>query len=352
MKTLCIDKYTVGELLAPLFLPDIGTFFNQDVNSAREMIVKIKEAGALVLKGETLHRSDIVLNDETLEKYYSAKRGIIEERYREVIERKVVSLEDYEKIFNLCKEIKMPFVLSVYDIEGADFAIQIGASALKIASSNIVHNVLVKHVASLKVPIIIDTGKSTIEEIARAVQWAQDTGCKDIILEHSPEAPPSPLVNHNLRMLTTLKEIYNYPVGLSDHHSDDEMLYAATAIGVQVLEKGICPDNAEDDQDVYHALPIGRLAEVIEKCNNIFTAMGESMRYLPRDRKKYSARMGLIARRDVVSGEYLSLETVDFAFPSKGIPVEQWDAVIGWEFTVDLPKGSIISWGYVKYFSS
>ena len=78
MKTLCIDKYTVGESLAPIFLPDIGTFFNQDVDSARELIVKIKEAGALILKGEILHRSDIALNDETLEKFYSAKGGIIE----------------------------------------------------------------------------------------------------------------------------------------------------------------------------------------------------------------------------------------------------------------------------------
>jgi sialic acid synthase SpsE len=328
----------------PLFLPDIGTFFNQDMSLAREMVAQLKEAGATVVKGEILHRVELCLDDDAQERYYDPRKGFVAERWRDLMARKVVPLERYAELFEHCRKQGLAFVLSVYDRSGADFARRIGATALKIASSNLVNQPLIDHVAGLGLPMLIDTGKASMEEIARAVQWAQDAGAAGICLQHSPLAPPTPLTEHNLRMLQTFRAIYGFPVGLSDHHAGEEMLYAATALGAAILEKGVCRDDNPADQDVAHALPLSQVAEAMRKCANIHAALGAPMRYLRADAPKHNQRMGLVAARALRAGDALSLESVEFAWPNLGIHVEHWELVRNWRARRDLQAGAVIRW--------
>ncbi|MFA6224296.1 MAG: N-acetylneuraminate synthase family protein [Desulfomonilaceae bacterium] len=348
MKPFYIDRFLVAEDEPPIFLPDIGTFFNQDMEIARNLVKKLKTSGVQLIKGEILHDAAISSNNDTSETYLSRNRGVVKERYRDLIERKVVSLYEYELLFNYCKTEGMGFVLSVYDFVGAEFGKHIGASALKVASSNIVHQPLIEFVARLKLPMIIDTGKSTLEEIARAVNWAQDAGAEMIMIQHSPEAPPAPIENHNLRMISTLRKLFDYPIGLSDHHAGEEMLYAAIALGASAVEKGVCPDEHKADQDTYHAMPVSQVSEVVEKCRRIHMALGSGMRYLRRDRTKYTSRMGLVSAANLINGDRLTLSNVSFAFPAEGVPVEHWGIIEGWIIRHEIPAGKPIQWRDVK----
>ena len=268
---------SIGDGAPPLFLPDIGTFFNQDMALAEDMVHRLKAAGAVAIKGELVHRIDMVVDDHTHERYIGKGGAVVAERYRDLMARKVVPLDSYARLFAVCADLDLPVVLSIYDREGADFARQIGASALKIASSNIVHRALIEYVAAAVLPMLLDTGKSTLEEIGRAVGWARDGDAERLIVEHSPDPPPAGLDQHHLRMLPTLRSLFDCPVGLSDHHAGEEMLYAGIALGAHVLEKGICPDDTPADQDVHHALPIGRLAAVLSRCADVHAALGEAM---------------------------------------------------------------------------
>ena len=338
----------VGPDHPPIVLPDIGTFFNQDFALAESMIKSVSAAGCKFLKGEILHRADICLDDDTKETYYGVKTGLVSERYRELVERKVVPLNVVKDQMALARSLKLDVVLSVYDIEGADFAAQQGAVAIKAASSNIAHEPLIRYIAALKLPMIIDTGKSTMEEIARAVQWARDAGAERLIVEHSPDAPPAPVAQHHLRMLKTLAQVFSCPVGLSDHHAGSEMMIAGAALGASILEKGVCPDGVPVDQDVTHALPLSQLSDLRVMCQNVHAALGSPMRTLKRDRAKPAARMGLVARCDLAAGDVISLATVDFAFPAKGIETEHWSIVDGWTVSGEIKAGTPIRWNDVR----
>jgi sialic acid synthase SpsE len=149
-------------------------------------------------------------------------------------------------------------------------------------------------------------------------------------------------------MLTTLRQTFDRPVGLSDHHAGDEMLYAAVALGAHALEKGIIPDGMQRDQDVHHALPIALFEEVWVKCRRIHAALGSNMRYARRDREKYISRMGLAAAQDLSPGDVVTLENVRFAFPAKGIPVEHWEIVAGWKLRKPVSRGAVIRWQDVE----
>jgi len=342
-------QYDIYVGSAPIILPDIGTFFNQDIEMALSLTQQIAASGCSFLKAEILHTADICLPGETLEPYYDGKSDFVQENYRGLIERKVLSLESYSKIFRYARSLELGIVVSIYDFEGVDFAVKEGVCALKIASSNIVHAPLIKYAAKTLLPLIIDTGRANMDEIARAVHWAKEAGCKNLIVEHSPSAPPVPLSSHLLPMMKRFELAFDVLPGLSDHHAGEEMMYAAAALGVPILEKGVCLDNAPIDQDVYHALPISKLKEVVQKCHNIHQAMGSDLRYIPKEKKKTSDRMCLVAKKDLQEGDMISLDNVMFAFPQIGIPVEMWEIVENKFLHHSVPKGSPIYWHNVSF---
>jgi sialic acid synthase SpsE len=347
-----IGGIEIGDGCPPLLLADIGTFFNQDLSLAEHMVRGLKEAGCSLIKGEILHTADIVLDDETLETYFSPETGVVRERYRELVERKVVPLSDYARLFELCRQLGMPVVVSVYDIEGANFAHEIESAALKIASTNVVHRPLIEHAAGLGRPLLLDTGKSSFEEIVRAIQWARDAGAIDIVVEHSPDAPPAPVSEHHLRMLSTLKNVFDCPVGLSDHHDGNDMMIAAVALGAHVIEKGVCMDDAPLDQDVTHAIRLGEVAGLLRRCQSVYEGLGAAMRELPRGHVRPFARMGLVAGQNLRPGDVVSLQTVTFAWPAKGVPVEDWGAVVGWRIRRSVLIGAPIAWSDVEPISA
>lgn len=352
MEIVKFGNIPVGPGCAPVLLPDIDMFFNRDLQVADKTIRKLVSSGVNVIKGAVIHTAEIALNDGTQEVYFSPKSGMVSENYRELMERKVMTFDEHEQIFRLCKYLGPELVLSVYDMEGASFAKEIGACALKVPSTNITHEPLIRFLGKLQLPVIIDTGKSTLEEISRSVQWARDAGIKELVLEHSPEAPPSPLVNHNLKMITSLQKAFDCPVGLSDHHSGDEMMYAAVALGAAVLEKGVCADDQEEDQDVFHSMRVGEVSDIRIKCQNIYDALGDNMRNLARDRPKSAARMGLVAAKSLKSGSSICEENIGFAFPAKGVSTEYWSLVQGWKIKADMEAGEVIGWENLEPISS
>ena len=341
-QTFEIGHRKIGEGELPLFLPDIGTFFNQDVSLAHQLVEQLLKSGVEAIKGELLHTADIALDVDYEVKYYGETEGFRSERYRELIERKVVALDDYEQIFAYCRQRQVPFVLSVYDLEGTDFAKQIGVSALKVASSNITHLPLIRYLAESKLPLILDTGRANFSEVAQAVEWLKKFGAEQVIIEHSPKAPPAPVNEQNLQFINTLKTSFKAPVGLSDHHAGNEMLYAATLFGACVLEKGLCSDDQALDQDVTHAMSISEVASALQQIKLFHDCIGDGEKEVLQ--QKHPARMGMNAKYDLQKGQHLTLETVNFAFPAIGIGAEHWEQVESKVLLKDLAAGQPISW--------
>lgn len=340
--TLMFGNRKVGGGECPLFLPDIGTFFNQDVALATHMVAQLADMGVEAIKGEILHDERIALDVDYEVRYFGEKEGFKSERYRDLIRRKVVSFEDYERIFSQATQSRLPVVLSVYDFEGADFANQIGACALKIASSNLTHYPLMDYLSTLKLPLILDTGRATLGEIAQGVDRLRQKGVDQLLIEHSPKAPPAPVSEQNIKFIKTLANTFHTPVGLSDHHAGTEMLMAATVMGASLLEKGLCEDNAALDQDVTHALPLGKVSEVLQQIELYHSALGSGMKEAEIER--HPARMGLVAKTALKKGDVLTLDNVFFAFPAVGISVINWDEVAGQCLSSDLPEGQPIQW--------
>jgi N,N'-diacetyllegionaminate synthase len=329
MKKFRIGRMEVGGGGPPAFWPDIDVYFKGNVERAVQLVEQIRAAGLGVVKAAALHDARICLDTAARTEFFVRGQGMVSERYRDIIERHVVGIASLRRIFGHVRDKGLDLVVSVYDDEGIALADEMDAAAIKIPSSNIVHAPLIRAVASTGRPMVIDTGRSSMAEIARAVTWARGAGAERLLLQHSPPAPPAPASTFHLRMMGELGTRFDVPYGLSDHHIGTEMLLVAVALGASVLEKGVCAEGTAADIDIAHALPASQLRRVRELIEMAHAALGNRERELPDNRPRPADRMGLVAARDLQAGEVIDLGAVRFAFPALGIPVEAWDEVAG-----------------------
>lgn len=291
-----------------------------------------------------LHDAGICLDCGLEEVITDAEARVTTERYRDVIGRKVLPLSSHDELFSHARRRGLSLALSVYDGTGVAYAVERGVEIIKVASSNIVHKPLIERIARTGKPTIIDTGRASLGEILRAVQWFVNAGGSALIVEYSPPAPPAPPSMQNIRFIDTLRTICQCPIGLSDHHVGDEMLYAAVAVGAAVLEKGVCPNDLDREQDRAHALVVRELRDVVRKCSNVHMGMGNTIPELRAPQPTHPARMGLVAARDLERGDVLTEHEVGFAFPAVGVAVEDIERVLGWRVRSGVRAGAPIRW--------
>ncbi|WP_164516700.1 N-acetylneuraminate synthase family protein [Minwuia thermotolerans] len=328
----------------PLLLPDIDMFFNADIAMAQHMVKAVRDAGLTIIKAAVLHDEAIALNCGTMETFLDNRGRPVTVDYRRLISKKVISKDEHRRLFRFIQDTGLELVLSVYDLEGLNLAVDSGAVAIKIPSSNITHQPLIAAAALAPVPLIVDTGKSTMVEIARALEWAAPARERGLIVEHSPEAPPAPLARHQLMMIPRLAETFDLNAGLSDHHHGNEMMLAATALGAVVLEKGLTVDDPDSDQDVYHAMRLSDLKPLRRQVEMIYDALGDGRRTRPSDRPVPHSRMGAVAARGLSTGEMLSLSNVGFALPPLGVGAEHWPIIEGWQARREVAAGEPVGW--------
>jgi sialic acid synthase SpsE len=352
-----LGPYALAADSPPVFLAEIGGFFGQDMDLASAMIRRIIQVGRdvpqqpMILKTEILHDAAICIPSPTTETYAAKDGRVQRENYRALIERKVVPLAHYAGLLQLCRDEGMPFLVSVYDFAGADFAVQQGAVALKLGSPNIVHLPLLRHCASKGLPMVLDTGRATLGEVQRALDVVRQTGCENVVLEHSPDGHPALPKAHNLRILETYLQAFGLPVGLSDHHVGIEMLFMSIALGACVLEKGVhvAPDDL--DIDISHAMNLDDLREVLLAVHGCWQALGAPTRDMSVPIEGVlgtSQRQCLVARGDLSVGQPINLQTVRFAFPRLGVGVEHWDLVEGWQLRKPVKAGEPVQWNDIE----
>lgn len=346
-----IGGVMVGDEYPTVFVAEVGTFFNKDIDLAQSYLRQIARAGAPIFKTEVLHDPEVCLDTDTVLKYNHA-HGTKVERYRDIVDRKCVPLIDYRKLFNLCNELKIPFIATVYDPPGIDFFVDAGGAAIKIARDNINNVPLIRHAAKTGLPIIFDAGIVYFDEVAYAVRLAQTEGAGGVIVNHHPGSNPAPPQVHNMRVMQTYKEALRVPVGLACHYRGDEILYLAVGMGANLIEKGVVDDPDRVDEDLVSAAKMSEVEEIIKKVNNCWQAMGQAPARHREPRDFSSApRKGLVAKHPIASGDAFTLDNLRFAWPAIGISVEYWDLVLGSLAARQIEADEVIHWSDLRFES-
>ena len=142
-----------------------------------------------------------------------------------------------------CEGRKILFSASVFDEASAD-RLDPFVQFHKVASFEMTHLPLVRHLAEKGKPMIVSTGTATLNEVAKTVEAVRQHGNPELMLMQCTAAYPAPPESLNIKALVTMREAFGLPVGLSDH-SRDPFVGPLTAIGMgaNLLEKHVTLDN-------------------------------------------------------------------------------------------------------------
>lgn len=313
-----------------LIIAEAGVNHNGNIDLAIELIDKAKECGADIVKFQTAKLDSLVSKNATMAEYQKNNIGK-ETSQKEMLEKLLLSYEDFKRLAKYCKEIGIKFLSTPFDIESVDFLDEIGCDIWKIPSGEITNYPYLVKIASTRKPIILSTGMSDIVEVRECVELLKKNGAGDITLLHCTTQYPTLYTDVNLKAMITLKNEFGLNVGYSDHTMGIEVPIAAVAMGALVIEKHFTLDKTMEGPDHKASLEPKELKEMVLAIRNIEEALGDGVKkpVVAEIANKIVARKSIIASRDIEIGEVLSEENITTKRPGNGINPMRWNEVVG-----------------------
>ena len=128
-----------------------------------------------------------------------------------------------------------------------------------------------------------------------------------------------------------LREIFGYPVGLSDHCMGESISVASVALGSRIIEKHFTIDRDLPGWDHEMSADPTEMKRLVDATRAVFTALGSSRRSVSpaEEAKKLKFRRSLVSTRDLAAGAVLTVDDLVAKRPGTGIPPDEICRVIG-----------------------
>ena len=282
-KGVRIGDRLVGEGEPVFVVAEIGINHNGDIALAKALIDAAKEAGADAVKFQK-RTVEVVYSPEELARTRENPFGSTNGDLKRGLE---LEFEEYSEIDHYCKEKEMIWFASCWDEGSVDFISQFHAPCYKIASASLTDDNLLRYHRKKLRPLILSTGMSTMEEIRHAVEVL---GAEDLILLHCTSTYPSKPEELNLRMIQTLKDNFDCPIGYSGHEVGLAATLAAVTLGACVIERHITLDRSMWGSDQAASVESQGFKHLTKDIRLIELALGDGIK------RVYESEMPVLAK--------------------------------------------------------
>lgn len=196
--------------------------------------------------------------------------------YIEYRRRMEFTFEEYAEIDRYCRDKKMDWLASCWDEEAVDFIEQFNPPAYKIASATLTDLDLLRKTRATGRPLMLSSGMSELWQITQAVDTV---GQEKLLLFHATSTYPCPPEELNLRMITTLRDMYpTIPIGYSGHEVGLAPTWAAVALGASFVERHITLDRALWGSDQAASVEVMGMHNLVRNIRDIEIALGDGVK--------------------------------------------------------------------------
>lgn len=348
-KMIKIANCLIGNKYPPFIIAEMSGNHNQSLDRALAIVEAAAKAGAHAVKLQTYTPDTMTIDIEEGEFYIDDPNSLWKgASLYKLYQQAHTPWEWHKPIFNKCNELGIICFSTPFDETAVDFLESLNVPAYKIASFENNHLPLIRKAASTGRPLIISTGMATIAEIDEAVKTAREAGCRDIVLLKCTSTYPALPEDSNILTIPHMRDLFNCPIGLSDHTVGMGVAVASVALGATMIEKHFTLSCADGGVDSAFSMEPGEMKMLVEETQKAWQALGR-VSYDKTEKEKASAvfRRSVYVVKDVEKGEKFTADNIRIIRPGNGIPPKFYDIILGKIASCDIKRGTPMSWEFI-----
>ncbi|MEQ1956683.1 N-acetylneuraminate synthase family protein [Mesorhizobium yinganensis] len=255
------------------------------------------------------------------------------------------TLEQWRGIKAHCDKAGLDFISSPFSNAAVDLLEEVGVTKYKIGSGEVSNFLMLEKIARTGKDIILSSGMSDLAELDSAVNFLRLFGNKLTVLQCCTSYPTK-AEDIGLRVMDSLRERYDLPVGLSDHSGVIYPCLAAATLGASVLEFHIIFDKRMFGPDSSSSLSVDEVKNLAEGVRFIESAMGHGTEKADNSRFESLRKVfgkSLAVNRELKAGAVLTFDVLEAKKPAGyGIPAKEYMRVVGKRLKYDLDSWSFL----------
>jgi len=338
-KDMIINGFTLDQYSKRFIIAEIGMNHNGLYDNAIKLIDIAVESGADSVKFQMRCLEELYSQDAL-----DVSKGDLSTQYTLGLLKKFeLTFKEYKKLAQYCKDKKILFLCTPWDIKSIDLIEKIGVPAYKVASADMTNYALLDHLCEKGKPIILSTGMSKKEEIDNVVNYLKDKKNKvSFALLHCNSTYPAPFKDINLNYMEKLSE-YNVPIGYSGHERGIAVSLAAVALGATIIERHITLDRNMEGPDHSASLESNDFKLLVKGIREIEKAMGS-------DKDRVITQGELINRENLSKSIYANIninkndifkkDMFVFKSPGQGLQPSELNNILGKKAMNSIAKGN------------
>lgn len=341
-----VAQFTISPTHRPFVIAEMSGNHNQSLDRALEIVDAVADAGAHALKLQT-YTPDTITFDGASDEFYirDAQSLWADKNLYKLYAEAYTPWEWHKPIFDHAKKRGMLAFSSPFDTTAVDFLESLDVPLYKIASFENTDHILLKKVAQTGKLVIMSTGVASVADLDESVKVLRANGCKDLILLKCTSTYPATPETTNLLTIPHMRQLFDVPVGLSDHTMGIGAAVAAVALGAVVLEKHVTLRRADGGVDSAFSLEPHELKNLVIETERAQLAMGQvSYTLTPKEAKSLQFKRSLYVVQNMKAGDPFTPDTVRSIRPANGLHTRHYDDIIGKTATQNISAGTALDW--------
>jgi sialic acid synthase SpsE len=311
-------------------IAEIGFNHGGNIQRAEEMIRSASNTGVDAVKFQTFRATDISLpNTPHFESIKDAEMG----------------LDEHLRLKEAAECCGLAFISTPFSRWAVDLLEKVGVPAFKVASMDCTNKILLKHIAQTGKPIFLSTGMAELSEIADSLSFLRRYKSGPVTLLHCMSIYPAKAEDLNLLSIPFLKEVFDLPVGYSDHYPGTDACFAAVALGAEVIETHFTLNHSETGGDHYHSADPHELKKLMDDICMFRKMGGSKTSVFDRPDRTFSKqyRRGVHAAKNLKKGDRLQKHDFLLVRPESDFYPDHLGQLIGKRLKKNVPAFQTIS---------
>ncbi len=334
-----IENKFIGGNHKPFIIAEMSGNHNQSLERALSIIDAAADAGADAIKLQTYTADTITIKGAyKINDNNSIWQG--KELY-DLYKQAYTPWEWHGEIFKYANQKGLIAFSSPFDETAVDFLESLNVPLYKIASFENTDHILLKKVAQTGKPVIMSTGVASIADLQESIQVLKTHGCTQLVLLKCTSTYPSTPENTNVLTIPHMRQLFNFPVGLSDHTMGIGAAIAAVALGAPVIEKHFTLRRSDGGVDSTFSLEPEELKALVVETERAWLSLGKvSYDLSEKEKKSLVFKRSLFVVKNIKKGEVFTREHVRSVRPSDGLHTRYFESILGKKAAADIAAGS------------